>query len=367
MAYPRVPLRSRGASGCPRRCRLTETLFLFLCGGLGLALGIPESLSASGLAPSQEEIQKYRNSWNPLSYGPLMVISADLHPQGQCNLRPFFFSQISEKRFGNDLSVDRTTSSTHSYAISPLVTGGCGVTDHFEVGFAISASSFWARDSTRFNAGQGGPVTTNTGIGDLTIGFAYRPIVQDPGSWRPSITPITQIALPTSRWLTSTKAPPGDFLPLGRLPASRFGRPSITEGLLFRKNIQPFRISGGMYYTYHFTGSEAGQDTHVSDVINTRLAFEYVVDDKKGLAYNLEFVGLHGVPFRLDGREINRGLKHGFTSLGVEPAVQFKLTDRLAGSAGVLFTVAGQNALDGIYPNFSLFWFWSKSGKIIMR
>lgn len=325
-----------------------------------------ESLETWSWTPSQEEIQKYRHSWNPLSYGPLMVISADLHPQGQCNLRPFFYSQVTEKRFGNDLSVNRTASATHSYAISPLVTGGCGVTDHVEVGFALSGSSFWARDSTMFNNGQGGPVTTNTGLGDLTLGFAYRPIIQDPDGWRPSVTPITLIALPTSK-LTDTKSPPGEFLPLGRLPASRFGKPTFTEGVLFRKNLRPFRISGGIHYSYHLSGSEDGQNTYVSDVINTRLTFEHIVDDQKGLGYNLEFVGLHGVPFRLDGQEINRGLKHGFTSIGIEPAIQFKLTESLAGSAGVLFTVAGQNALDGIYPNFSLFWFWSKTGKVIMR
>lgn len=33
------------------------------------------------------------------------------------------------------------------------------------------------------------------------------------------------------------------------------------------------------------------------------------------------------------------------------------------GTSGVLFTVAGQNALDSFYPNFSIFWYWSEPGK----
>jgi len=37
------------------------------------------------------------------------------------------------------------------------------------------------------------------------------------------------------------------------------------------------------------------------------------------------------------------------------------------GAAGVLLTVAGQNAIDSIYPNFSIFWYWSKTDRVIMR
>jgi hypothetical protein len=36
-------------------------------------------------------------------------------------------------------------------------------------------------------------------------------------------------------------------------------------------------------------------------------------------------------------------------------------------AGGVLFTVAGRNALDAIYPNLSIFWYWNKTGKVIMR
>ena len=36
-------------------------------------------------------------------------------------------------------------------------------------------------------------------------------------------------------------------------------------------------------------------------------------------------------------------------------------------AGGVLFTLAGQNATNSIYPNFSIFYYWSKSGKVMMR
>ncbi|MGH7257530.1 MAG: hypothetical protein ACREIM_04070, partial [Nitrospiraceae bacterium] len=62
------------------------------------------------------------------------------------------------------------------------------------------------------------------------------------------------------------------------------------------------------------------------------------------------------------------GQKSGFSLVGVEPSVQWRIGDTnfLVGG-GVLFTLAGQNATNSIYPNFSIFYYWSKSGKVLMR
>ncbi|MGH7252921.1 MAG: hypothetical protein ACREIE_03880, partial [Nitrospiraceae bacterium] len=168
-------------------------------------------------------------------------------------------------------------------------------------------------------------------------------------------------------WVTGTESPPGGFAPLGRLPASRFGSLTWTEGVMFRKIFQPFRISGGVFYSYHFPGSDAGMNTYPADIVNTRLILEHIVDDNRGFGYNLEFVGLHGLSWRADGHEINAGGKNGFNSLGLQPTIQYRLGGHWVGAAGVLFTIAGQNVLDAIYPNFSIYWYWSKSGKVIMR
>jgi hypothetical protein len=329
----------------------------------------PMNLSAFKWVPSEQEIQKYRQSWNPLSEGPLLIQAVDIHPEGQLSVRPFIYGQVAEHSYGNrfTLPTERKPGPVHLYSVSPLVTIAYGLTNHVEIGTALSMSSFWARDSQSFNQGRGGPVTTNTGFGDVSLFVKYRPVIQDPDTSRPSVTLYGQLVLPSSRW-TGTERPPGGFAPIGRLPSTRFGELGFTEGLTFRKNFRPFRISGGVFYTYAAPGSEGATTTYTGDIVNTRLVFEHFLDDKKSLAYNLEFVGLHTLTWRADGHAINRGQRSGSTTLGIEPAIQWRFGDsNLVGAAGVLFTVAGQNALDAIYPNFSIQWYWRKTGKVIMR
>lgn len=318
--------------------------------------------------PSDEEIQKYRRSWNPFSEGPLLLQSVDIHPQGQLSVRPFVFSQISEKSYGNKLSspADRKDGPTHLYSVAPTVTMTYGLTNHVELGAATSWNTFWAKDSQAFNKGSGGPVTTDSGLGDLSLVMKYRPIVQDPDSARPSITNYNQIVLPTSRW-TGTERPPGGFAPLGRLPSTRFGELGFTEGITFRKNDKPFRISGGVYYTYSAPGSDGGGNTYVGDIINTRLAFEHFLDDQRGFAYNIELATYHSLTWRADGHSLNRGQSSGSTVIGIEPAIQYRLSDSFVAAVGCLFTVAGQNTTDAIYPNFAFQWYWNQGKQVIMR
>jgi hypothetical protein len=343
------------------------TLILFVTVSTVVLLR-PLQSPAFDWVPTDEQIKKYRQSWNPFSEGPLLIQSVDIHPQGQLSVRPFLFSSISEKSFGNTLSppTDAKGGPAHTYSVSRLATMNYGLTNHVEIGLASSINSFWSKDTASFNAHKGGPWTTNTGLGDTSLIMKYRPLVQDPDSLRPSVTMYQQVVLPTSRW-TGTERPPSGFAPLGRLPATRFGELGFTEGITMRKNIQPFRISGGVYYTYSAPGSDAGTTTYVGDVINTRLAFEHFVDEKKGLAYNIEFISVHTATWRADGHSINRSPLNGSTVIGIEPALQFRFTDSIVGAAGVLFTVAGQNARDAIYPNFAFQWYWNRGKQVIMR
>lgn len=352
-----------------------ETILWSTCFVLGfgcfVSMARPDPAHAWSWVPSEEEIQKYRESWNPFSHGPILVSSADLQPKGQFYLRPFIFSQVGEHSFGNRfaLSSERQDGPIHLYSVQdPFVQMGYGVTNHIQFLVATSLNSFWVKDTASFNRGQGGPWKTNTGLGDSSLVVFYRPIVQDPDTWRPSVTSFTGVGLPTGRWFTGTKTPPGRFAPLGRLPSTQFGSLALTEGVETRKNFRPFRISANAYYTYEPPGSEGLETTYVPDVINTRIAFEHILSDNKGLGYTLEFVSIHGVPWRLDGHVLNRGQQHGFSVLGIEPAIQWRFGDsNIVGSVGVLFTVAGQNAMEAIYPNFSIFWYWSKSGQVLMR
>ncbi len=329
------------------------------------------TVTAFDWVPTEEEIQKYRRTWNPFSHGPMLIQAVDIQPKGQLSIRPFIFSQIGEKSYRNRLTLatERKDGPVHLYSVQhPFLNATYGLTDHIELGVATSVATFWVRDSNAFNKGQGGPMTTNTGLGDTSLVIKYRPIVQDPDSRRPSITFFTQLVLPTGVWFTATEKPPGGFAPLGRFPATQFGALGLTEGLMYRKNIKPFRISAGAFYTYAFPVSSEGVTTYTPDVINTRLIFEHILDDKRGIGYNIELVGLHGTTWRADGQATNRGQRSGFNIIGIEPAIQWRFGEsNFVGAAGVLFTVAGQNALDSIYPNFSIFWYWSKTGRVIMR
>jgi len=330
------------------------------------SLCFPFSGIAFDWVPTDEALRKYRESWNPFSEGPLLIQSVDIHPQGQLSVRPFLFSSISEKSYGNTLSLPRDAKNgpTHTYAVNPLVTITYGLTSHVELGLATSMIAFWSKDVS--GGANTGTWTSDTGMGDTSLIMKYRPVVQDPESARPSFTLYQQIVLPTSKW-TGTERPPGGFAPLGRLPATKFGELGFTEGLTVRKNFQPFRISGGFYYTYSAPGSDTGTTTYVGDTINTRLVFEHFLNDKKGFAYNLELATVHTTPWRIDGHSVNRGALNGSTVIGIEPAIQFRFTESLVGALGVLFSVAGQNAQDAIYPNFAIQWYWNKGKQVIMR
>jgi len=312
--------------------------------------------------PRDEEIQKYRKSWNPFSHGPILLQAVDIQPAGQLSVRPFLFTQIGEHSYGNRLTLptERNEGPLHLSSLAPSVNASYGVTNHIELGLAASMIAFWAKDAV-------GNSTSDTGLGNASLIVKYRPIVQDPDTWRPSITLFSQIVLPTSRWMTDTQRPPGGFSPLGRLPNTRFGELGVTQGVMYRKNVRPFRISGAVFYTYAAPGSQGAQTTYTGDVINTRLIIEHLLNDQRGFGYNLEFSTLHGVTWRADGHSINAGQKSGFDIVGVEPVIQYRFTDAIVAAAGVLFTVAGRNALDSIYPNFSIFWYWNKTGKVIMR
>lgn len=339
-----------------RRKILLNSLVLFL---LTVTVVPPPSLAMEWV-PTDEEIKKYRRSWNPLSHGPVLLQAVDTQPKGQLSIREFLFSQIGESSFGNRLSVptDSKNGPVHLYQLSPSINTAYGLTNHIELGAAISMNSFWAT--------QNGQSTSSTGFGDTSLIMKYRPIIQDPGGWRPSLTHYTQMVLPTSRWANAEK-PPGGFSPLGRLPSTRFGEYGLTQGLMTRKNLEPIRISAALFHTYAAPGENSGNNTYTGDIVNTRLIFEHLLNDQSGFGYNIEVSTLHGLTWLADGHEINAGQKHGFTIIGLEPALQWNFSQNWLVAVGCQLTVAGQNAVNTIYPNLSAFWFWDKSGKVIMR
>jgi hypothetical protein len=311
--------------------------------------------------PTPDEIRKYRNSWNPLSNGPILLSAVDINPKGQFHSQYFVFGEVGHQAFGNQLTTHRDDSPFHLRAVEPLLTLGYGLTDHLEFNAAFTGL-YW--NSSQAANGGARTSTSAVGLGDTALYLKYRPIIQDPDSWRPSVTIYNQLGLPTSDW-AGTRAIPGNFSPLGKLPATSFGALSLTEGLLFRKNLNPFRFSGGVFYTYAVPGHSDGMATYQGDIVNTRFIAEYIFNEEHGLGFNLEFVTVHGAPWRVDGHQVTVN-PTSFNLFGVEPAVQFKLGP-LVGALGALFTVAGQNDIAAVYPNVSLYYYWAKGREGVMR
>ena len=292
--------------------------------------------------------------WNPMAAGPQLVSSAGVQAAGQTFVRIYGFSELAYSQYG-----DAWAARTHSLdrkltVLNPQIEIAYGVLPWLEVGAFTSEASWWQ------SSGEGATAANGHGFGDTTPYFKLRVHVQQPDDWVPWMTNMFFAALPTSDWSGPIGTPPipGGFAPLGRLPATHFGAPELTDALLFRKNVRPFRISGGIYYSYAVPGA-AGQ--YFGDIVQYRLVFEHFLDEKKGFAYAIEGVGLHGMPFRLDGRTVNAG-RSSFGLIGVQPSIEYNFTARIVGGLGVLFTALGVNDVTAVYPNASIYYYWSSSG-----
>ncbi len=319
-------------------------------------------LAASGARADDDTLARYRQMWNPFSAGPELVSSADLQPPGQFFARPYLFSEVAYGQFG-DLALNAKALGQTLVALAPQVELSVGILNWLEFEMYVPETSWWQLP------GGGAPAADGNGFGDVTGFLKWRFHLQQPDSWVPSLTEVVFVTLPTSTWAgpAGTPAIPGGFAPLGRLPATHFGVPELTESILFRKNFRPFRLSGGLYYSYSPPGSTAaGAPADFGDIFQYRLAFEQFLDDAKGFAYAIELVGLHGLPFRLDGAPVDAG-RSSFGLLGIEPTVEYDFTDQIVAAAGVMVTAAGYNDVAAVYPNFSLYFYWNPRGHVIAR
>jgi hypothetical protein len=127
--------------------------------------------------PADEEIQKYRKSWNPMANGPILISGVDIQPKGQFLFQPFVFGQIGHEQFGNQLSPRSSDSPTHLRAVAPTGIFAYGISNHVELNVAFSGISW---EASKANSMGGRTVDSESGIGDTTIYLKYRPIVQDP-------------------------------------------------------------------------------------------------------------------------------------------------------------------------------------------
>jgi hypothetical protein len=296
--------------------------------------------------------------WNPLAAGPQLLSSPGLQAAGQMFVRAYGFSEFGYAAYGGAWSASTQPLNRKLISISPQIEFAYGLVPWMELGAYASEASWWQ------TSGDGGGVASGNGLGDTTPYVKLRLHVQRPYDGLPWVANMFFVALPTSDWVGSVGTPPipGGFAPLGRLPATHFGAPELTDALLFRKNVRPFRFAGGLYYSYAVPG-----DAHYyGDIFQYRFSFEHFLNDEKGVAYAIEAIGLHGLPFRLDGHTVNSGT-HAFGLLGLQPTIEYNITGRLIGAFGVLFTAVGTDDIAAVYPNVSIYYYWNPSGPVVPR
>jgi hypothetical protein len=316
--------------------------------------------SALDWVPTAEDMATYRHSWNPPTHGTSYTSSADVTRQGQWFVRAYVQGMIGSGESQHTATSQNVASPFSPDAVMPAVTLYYGLTHHVMVGVGISAV-YW-HSSTPEADGR----TSGSGIGTTNLIVKYRPIVQDPHAWRPSIAFYSRLSLPTNRWF-GTPEIPGGFTPLSRVPSSRFEAVAVTEGILFRKNLEPFRITGNVFYSYNFpgSGSESGVTVYGGDLINTHLALEHVLDEETGFGYLIEMTTLRQLNGRLDGHAVNT-VPATFWLVGLQPGLEYTFARyesgaKLVGAIGVMFTVAGQDDIRAIYPNISFKYFFEQN------
>ena len=310
--------------------------------------------TCAGQAPpaSTDALALYRSSWNPLTAGPQLITTADLLAPGQFFVKTYAYSEFGWAQYGEGWSTGTHSLPQHLSVVNPQLEFDYGVTNSIQVDAYIPAVSWWQ------GPGGGQPAGHGTGVGDTTVDLRYRFLIQRPGTWRPTLALVSYIGLPTSSWF-NTPSTPGGFVPLGKLPSTHFGTPVLTEALGFRKNVRPFRVSGAVYYSYAIPSSNNGSPQRYGDIFQSRLAVEHVLNDKRGLGYSIELIEINGLPFRIDGSKVTSGQKT-FGVVGGQPTIEYNLTPRIVSSAGLLFTGAGNRDIAGVFPNFSIYYYFGK-------
>lgn len=328
--------------------------------GAPLAVAItlhPRAALAEG-APSATPRDSPPSQWNPLAAGPQLLSSPGVQAAGQLFVRVYGFSEVGYAQYGGAWAFTTQSLDRKLIAVNPQIELAYGLMPWLELGLYASEASWWQ------TPGGGARALSGSGLGDTTAYFKLRLHVQRPDDRLPWLANMFFVALPTSDWGGPIGTPPipGGFAPLGRLPATHFGAPELTETLLFRENVRPFRFAGGLYYSY----AMPGDDHYYGDIFQYRLTFEHFLDDEKGLAYAVEAIGLQGLPFRLDGHPVNSGTR-SFGLFGVQPTIEYNITDQIIGAFGVLFTGLGKDDIAAVYPNVSLYYYWNPSGRVIAR
>jgi hypothetical protein len=300
-----------------------------------------------------------------MTAGPNYMPQADSLPEGEFNGRFFFYGALTEGEYSDSGGINGLPQGFSKNQLLALFAMFYGVDANTELVFLPSLLG-------TFSSYQG-QVTDGAGFNDTTIGIKHRWVIQNPWSSRPSFSTALLVTVPTSSWLGTPLPKSSSLPPLSVVPSTHLGEPSLTAVFLTRKNIKPVRIYGDFLYSYAFPGSGvlpgATKSTfnQYGDIAQYRLGIEDVINDQRGLGIIMEFVGLSGLPFSIDGNTVSTH-PNTFNIFAVQPTLEVNLTERLAMSAGVLLPAFGTNEYLAVTPNFSLWYYWGDvGGKVLPR
>lgn len=68
-----------------------------------------------------------------------------------------------------------------------------------------------------------------------------------------------------------------------------------------------------------------------------------------------------------DGHTSNQGQRSRFSVVEVGQILRRFGDTNIVGAFDLLVTVTGQNSIEAVYPNLSIFYYWSQTGKVLMR
>lgn len=306
-----------------------------------------------------DALAAYRKSWDPLTAGSNFAMEADTLPPGELNTRFFAYGTLAAGQYGPNGGIRNLPAGAYQYQLLGLTSIFYGVIDNVQVGLFPALLGTFA--SVPQSPAARAQRLSSFGLDDLTLGAKYRFMIQNPETPRPSLAVAVFPTLPTAAW-TGNEVPKGVLPPFSVIPEARGGSPALSGGLLLRKNVRPLRFSADVFYSYGFPNGA----TKFGDLVQERMAVEDILDDRDGMGLVMDFVGLQGLPFSIDGAPLTVGPRN-FNFFGFQPSFEINPTPSLTLLAGVLFPVAGSRELVSFSPNVSLYWYWNRGNSPVAR
>ena len=96
-------------------------------------------VSALDWVPTDQEMAKYRESWNPPTHGTTFTSSADVARQGQWYVRAYVQGMIGSGEFQTTPTLKSAASPFSPNAVMPAAMLYYGLTRHVLAGIAVSA------------------------------------------------------------------------------------------------------------------------------------------------------------------------------------------------------------------------------------